>query len=161
MLCDNRRKFLMNYVLGNDTLKKIRLKTAIITIKRLLGRLLYCRQQTESGYLKVQCVREGDALMGCSRFCWSHCSPTLTDRQRGFTICGHRHPVTFGNKKNTLGGGASVKQRSYLSATVAGDRCGGGPSLAARASGSPGYLDWTASLEKTWNNFYIEYVRHI
>lgn len=35
-------------------------------------------------HLKEQWVREGDALIGCSLFCWSHCSPTLTERHRGF-----------------------------------------------------------------------------
>lgn len=39
-------------------------------------------------------MRDGDALIGCSRFCCNHCSPTLTDRQRGFTIGGLLGPET-------------------------------------------------------------------
>lgn len=44
-------------------------------------------------HLKEQWVQEGDTLIGCSLFCWSHCSPTLTDRQRGFTIWGHNQSL--------------------------------------------------------------------
>lgn len=54
------------------------------------SKLLNVRQWIHScavmAHLKVQWVREGDALIVWSLFCWSHCSPTLTDRQRGFTI---------------------------------------------------------------------------
>lgn len=32
-------------------------------------------------------MREGDTVIGCSLFCWSHCSPTLTERHLGFATC--------------------------------------------------------------------------
>lgn len=45
-------------------------------------------------HLKEQWVREGDAVIGCSLFCWSHCSPTLTDRHRGFANWRDTQPQT-------------------------------------------------------------------
>lgn len=50
-------------------------------------------------HLKEQWEREGDAVMGCSLFCWSHCSPTLTDRHRGFTIWGEARQQTKYNSR--------------------------------------------------------------
>lgn len=56
-------------------------------------------------HLKEQWVQEGDTLIGCSLFCWSHCSPTLTDRQRGFTIWGHNQSLG-----TTAASGGRVRQ---------------------------------------------------
>lgn len=78
-------------------------------------------------HLKEQWVQEGDTLIGCSLFCWSHCSPTLTDRQRGFTIWGHNQSLG-----TTAASGGRVRQCGPLptmSATVSNVGHGNAPTL--------------------------------